>query len=77
MSAILTWEGTGEVPNFCPNGCGGISEDPYGGPCKACWDLVGRCNWCDRNGEMQSIGGRLFCGEDCAEAYREEWGDDG
>ena len=40
MSAILTWEGTGDVPNFCPQGCGGISEDPYGGPCKACWDAV-------------------------------------
>lgn len=40
VSPILVWEGPGEVPNFCPEGCGGISEDPYGGPCKACWDAV-------------------------------------
>jgi hypothetical protein len=41
--AILTWEGSAdeEVPNFCPQGCGGISEDPYGGPCQRCWDAVG------------------------------------
>lgn len=42
MSPILVWEGTGDVPNFCPEGCGGITEDPYGGPCKACWDAVGK-----------------------------------
>jgi hypothetical protein len=24
-------------PDPCPNACGGITEDPYGGPCKACW----------------------------------------
>jgi hypothetical protein len=35
---IFTWEGPAdEMPNFCPNGCGGVTEDPYGGPCKACW----------------------------------------
>jgi hypothetical protein len=28
------------VPNFCPQGCGGITEDVYGGPCKACWAKV-------------------------------------
>ena len=28
MSPLLTWEGTGEVPNFCPEGCGGITEEP-------------------------------------------------
>jgi hypothetical protein len=42
VSPILTWEGPAdEMPNFCPNGCGGVTEDPYGGPCKACWDAVG------------------------------------
>lgn len=76
MAPVLIWEGQGEVPSFCPNGCGGLTEDPYGGPCKACWDKVGRCCWCDRNGEMQSSGGRLFCDEDCAEAYEAEWGGD-
>lgn len=40
MSPILVWEGPGEVPNFCPQGCGGITEDVYGGPCKACWAAV-------------------------------------
>jgi hypothetical protein len=24
----------------CPMGCGRTTEDPYGGPCKACWELV-------------------------------------
>ena len=28
------------MPDFCPNGCGGVTEDPYGGPCQACWDAV-------------------------------------
>jgi hypothetical protein len=87
MSPILTWEGAGEVPNFCPQGCGGISEDPYGGPCKACWAEAGRkerawdgeyerCNWCQRGGEMQSFEGRLFCGEACANAWWWAWNDD-
>lgn len=42
MSPILVWEGTGDVPNFCPQGCGGLTEDPYGGPCQACWDAAGK-----------------------------------
>lgn len=29
-------------PDPCPNACGRLTEDPYGGPCKACWDAVGR-----------------------------------
>ena len=39
---IITWRGgpDDEVPNFCPEGCGGLTEDPYGGPCKACWAKV-------------------------------------
>lgn len=27
-------------PDPCPNACGGLTEDPYGGPCKACWNDV-------------------------------------
>ncbi|MGW6502948.1 hypothetical protein [Nonomuraea angiospora] len=27
-------------PYPCPQGCGGFTEDPAGGPCKACWDAV-------------------------------------
>jgi hypothetical protein len=27
-------------PDPCPNACGGLTEDPYGGPCKACWAKV-------------------------------------
>lgn len=56
MSPLLTWEGTGEVPNFCPNACGGLTEDPSGGPCKACWDAAGtpgkapRCPSCCDHG---------------------------
>jgi hypothetical protein len=34
------------------------------------------CNWCQRGGEMQSFGGRLFCGEDCANSWCWEWGCD-
>lgn len=42
MSPTLVWEGPAdEMPSFCPNGCGGVTEDLYGGPCKACWDAVG------------------------------------
>jgi len=25
----------------CPMGCGGLTEDPYGGPCETCWALTG------------------------------------
>lgn len=21
----------------CPMGCGGLTDDPYGGPCERCW----------------------------------------
>lgn len=33
--------------DFCPMGCGGRTEDPYGGPCKKCWDAapVGEPQW--------------------------------
>lgn len=24
----------------CPEGCGGLTEDEAGGPCKACWDKL-------------------------------------
>jgi hypothetical protein len=24
----------------CPMGCGFLTDDPYGGPCKRCWDTV-------------------------------------
>jgi len=27
---------------WCPEGCGGTTEDPYGGPCQHCWDKVGQ-----------------------------------
>ena len=41
MSPAFTWEGpAGEMPDFCPEGCGGVTEDPYGGPCRACWARV-------------------------------------
>lgn len=26
--------------DMCPMGCGRTTEDPYGGPCTACWDRV-------------------------------------
>lgn len=29
-------------PDPCPNACGRLTEDPYGGPCKACWNAVCR-----------------------------------
>ncbi|MFI9558846.1 hypothetical protein [Nonomuraea endophytica] len=27
-------------PELCPQGCGGHTTDPYGGPCTACWNAV-------------------------------------
>ncbi len=27
-------------PDPCPMGCGRATEDPYGGPCGACWDAL-------------------------------------
>ncbi len=36
----FTRELTDEAPDVCPQGCGRMTEDPYGGPCKACWDEV-------------------------------------
>lgn len=32
----------------CPEGCGGLTEDPYGGPCAACWrriDAISQRRW--------------------------------
>lgn len=26
----------------CPMGCGGLTEDPYGGPCDRCWEKAYR-----------------------------------
>lgn len=26
----------------CPMACGRMTEDPYGGPCQACWDALPR-----------------------------------
>lgn len=47
-------EGT---PDPCPNACGGLTEDPYGGPCKACWANVRAdpCRHC----------GSAYCDSDC------------
>lgn len=28
------------TPDPCPNACGGLTEDPYGGPCKNCWTAI-------------------------------------
>lgn len=74
MSPLLVWEGSGEVPNFCPEGCGGITEDPYGGPCKTCWDKVGagknidehsdddpRCTHCNGEPWLQECDDPLQC----------------
>jgi hypothetical protein len=24
----------------CPEACGNFTEDPYGGPCRACWRAI-------------------------------------
>lgn len=39
MSTII-WEDLPDDAWPCPMGCGGLTEDPYGGPCRACWDAV-------------------------------------
>jgi hypothetical protein len=28
------------MADACPMGCGGVTEDVYGGPCQSCWDAV-------------------------------------
>lgn len=42
-SFVVEWQGDVDL-NFCPQGCGGMTEDAAGGPCKACWSTVGRGN---------------------------------
>lgn len=50
-------------PDPCPNACGRLTEDPYGGPCKACWAEVD--NGC----------GDPDCG-DCEDACEDQWEDE-
>jgi hypothetical protein len=41
--AIVCGEVSDEVLDgidLCPMGCGRTTEDPYGGPCRACWDAA-------------------------------------
>ena len=33
----VTFPADADMPDFCPEGCGRTTEDPYGGPCNACW----------------------------------------
>jgi hypothetical protein len=40
--AILEFDLPEGSPDPCPNACGGFTEDPYGGPCQACWRDVPR-----------------------------------
>lgn len=46
-------------PDPCPNACGRLTEDPYGGPCKACWDTVGRDD--DDYPRCTLVEGRTVC----------------
>lgn len=39
-------------------------------------DPAESCAWCQRSNELLSFEGRLFCDEDCANAYWWEWGYD-
>lgn len=40
---VLTWEFPADSDAWpCPEGCGGLTEDAAGGPCKRCWDKVPR-----------------------------------
>lgn len=57
-------------PDPCPNACGGLTEDPYGGPCKACWAKVGRGDddgHCVHCGEADCDGDA--CQDDLQETY--------
>jgi hypothetical protein len=39
--AIFTWDLPPDSDlTPCPQGCGGLTDDPYGGPCTRCWDAV-------------------------------------
>lgn len=33
----LTVEDDYDGPEPCPMGCGGLTDDVYGGPCSRCW----------------------------------------
>lgn len=40
--AQLVWEFPADYDGQwpCPQGCGRLTEDPYGGPCRCCWNAV-------------------------------------
>jgi hypothetical protein len=47
---VASW--SADVPEgvdfaWCPNGCGRPTDDPYGGPCKKCWDRIGNADAID------------------------------
>jgi hypothetical protein len=49
LSGTFEWVVPADVDiTPCPEGCGGLTEDPYGGPCAACWrriDAISQRRW--------------------------------
>lgn len=76
-------------PDPCPNACGGLTEDPYGGPCKACWaatswprsdepddDACPTCDSMTRDGDLKAGRNAVDHG-DGPEWCDDEWHDQG
>lgn len=36
----LVWDNLPPDAQPCPMACGGLTDDPYGGPCTRCWNNV-------------------------------------
>lgn len=38
---VYEWEFPADSDAWpCPEACGGLTDDPYGGPCSDCWKAV-------------------------------------
>lgn len=53
-----------------------MSRGNYLGVDAALDDPAESCAWCQRSNALDMFEGRLFCDEDCANAYWWEWGYD-
>jgi hypothetical protein len=43
IAAEIDWD-------WCPDGCGFPTDDPYGGPCAACWSAIDECEQAVKDG---------------------------
>lgn len=75
-AVTLTWEFPADSDAWpCPEGCGGLTEDPAGGPCKRCWDQVPGPNCiCGPDSTGEAPDERPECP---VHGFDAEWGDTG